>query len=137
MIKSGKLTEVQAREVCPNRFCTDFFPGLIPHSETSPFSRHSFKKVSGRHMSDGPSIFPNTRTSSIPLAIPKLTSRSTPLPVVDEQLDAIIWTPDSVVDRVVQMSLKPQPTYISSAFVETVKLMEIGARIMNTLYVLR
>lgn len=82
-------------------------------------------------MLDVPSTFPNTRMFSKSRCIPALTLRSTPIPTIDEQLDAMIWTPDTVTDRDVQ--LKPQPTYVSSAFVETVKLMEIGAKIMNTL----
>jgi hypothetical protein len=59
----------------------------------------------------------------------------TPAPTVDEQLDNLIWIPHDIPGRVVELSLKPQPSMVSSTFVETVKLMEIGARIMNTLWV--
>ncbi|GHJ84926.1 hypothetical protein NliqN6_1328 [Naganishia liquefaciens] len=98
MVKSGKLTEVQARE----RNVT-FWTAVVQEGVWAPYV--------GR-----------------PVNIPEHT---TPIPTVDEQLDALVWTPDTVTDRDVQ--LKSQPTYISSAFVETVKLMEIGAKIMNTL----
>lgn len=56
-----------------------------------------------------------------------------PPPTVDEQLDSMMWEADFVPGRIVHQKIKPQPSYISSAFVETVKLMEIGSRIMKTL----
>ena len=131
MVKSGKLTEVQAREVC----------------QVARFkSSHSHYPIAQRHLLDRSrsrrrlgTICRTSRQysrayvcgSGRPRATLTLTSHSTPIPTVDEQLDALVWTPDTVTDRDVQ--LKSQPTYISSAFVETVKLMEIGAKIMNTL----
>ena len=52
---------------------------------------------------------------------------------MDEQLDNLVWIPHDIPGRIVELSLKPQPGMVSSTFVETVKLMDIGARIMNTL----
>jgi hypothetical protein len=58
-----------------------------------------------------------------------------PPPSIDAQLDSLLWTPHDIPGRIVDRSLKAQPGMISSTFVETVKLMQIGARIMNTLCV--
>ncbi|KAK8847702.1 hypothetical protein IAR55_005561 [Kwoniella newhampshirensis] len=51
-------------------------------------------------------------------------------PTVDEQLDQLMW--DSKNDSNSDHPIKSQPGMISTTFVETVKLMRIGERIMNT-----
>ncbi len=54
-------------------------------------------------------------------------------PTVDVELDNVVWTYPDAPERESEYLIKPQPCLVSSTFVETVKLMEIGGRIMNTL----
>lgn len=60
-----------------------------------------------------------------------MPEHTTSLPVIDNALDQILFEfpPDA--------ELKTQPSMLSTAFLETVKLMQIGNRIMNTLYGLK
>ncbi|WWD21795.1 hypothetical protein CI109_106283 [Kwoniella shandongensis] len=53
-------------------------------------------------------------------------------PTVDEQLDQLMW--ENRRETSCDHPLRSQPGMISTTFVETVKLMRIGERIMNTLY---
>ncbi|ORY32910.1 fungal-specific transcription factor domain-domain-containing protein [Naematelia encephala] len=63
------------------------------------------------------------------ITLPEYTAHP---PTVDEQLDQLMW--ESKHDASSDYPIKSQPGMISTTFVETVKLMRIGERIMNTLY---
>lgn len=62
------------------------------------------------------------------IAMPEYT---TSLPVIDISLDQVVF------DFPEWSEIQPQPSMLSTAFLETVKLMQIGNRIMNTLQVTR
>ncbi|WWC70565.1 uncharacterized protein I206_104516 [Kwoniella pini CBS 10737] len=64
------------------------------------------------------------------ISLPEFTASP---PTVDEELDQLLWTPEQPPTGI-DCSLKAQPGMISTTFVHTVKLMQIGERIMNTLY---
>ena len=55
---------------------------------------------------------------------------TTRLPDVDADLDQVEWKP---ITPGTSGLLSPQPGFLSTTFVHTVKLMLIGERIMNTL----
>jgi hypothetical protein len=57
---------------------------------------------------------------------------TTQLPEIDHDLDRLIWQPRAPGTESV---LQSQPSLLSTTFVHTVRLMMIGERIMNTLYV--
>ena len=121
MVKTGKLEEVQAREV----------------SLSDPYkSRANLTYVVEKRVVTQYTLFVQEQLWAPYVGRPVTWPESTcPLPTVDEQLDSMVWTPDFVPGRIVHQNIKPQPCNISSAFVETVKLMEIASRIMKTLWV--
>lgn len=90
------------------------------------------KKVSGRLISADPSIGLLIRKffGMVSVIHHSLTSRcySTPPPVIDAELDQLPW-----IAPPGKLAVDSQPGMISSAFVETVKLMAIGDKILNTL----
>jgi hypothetical protein len=58
------------------------------------------------------------------------------LPKVDDELDAILWSTKDDSLHEPRQHLPSQPILLSTTFVETVSLMQIGETIMNNLYVL-
>lgn len=63
-----------------------------------------------------------------PISLPDFTAHA---PVIEADLDQYEW--DNKTAVVLDSPLLPQPSMISTVFGETVKLMRIGERIMNTL----
>ena len=58
-----------------------------------------------------------------------IPSYTTGLPVVDDSLDQVVF------EMPPWGEIQSQPSMLSTAFLETVKLMQIGERIMNTMWV--
>lgn len=65
-----------------------------------------------------------------PLGLPEFT---TPIPTVDDSLDELPWAVSSTSLTESSAHLRGQPSMIGTTFLETVKLMKIGERIMSTM----